>query len=289
MKTMKSTSRNSWLAAAIYVSVCGSQGSLIGNAQDSALHVERFPALTVKEAQSAIEMVPGFSVELVACEPMVTSPVAIQFDPQGAMWVVEMVDYSEQENDALGRISRLEDRDHDGTMDHAEVIVEKLSWPTAIAWVRGTAWVAAPPYLLSIASERDPSTGDNKGWKAEPILIGLGRQNVQGMANSFRWGLDGNLHLSTSSNGGQLQLSQDSPLHASNPKLAASPLSVQGRDIGIGTRDGAIHTFVGYGQHGMDMSPWGDRFVCSNSDHLQQVVAWYLPELTDASLSKGVS
>lgn len=289
MKTKKRNTRSRWLAAAIALMAHGGQGSSIGNAQDPALHVERFPALTLEEAKTAIELVPGYSVELVASEPMVTSPVAIQFDPQGAMWVVEMVDYSEQENDALGRISRLEDRDHDGTMDHAEVIVEKLSWPTAIAWVRGTAWVAAPPYLLSITSERDPSTGGNQGWKAEPILTGLGRQNVQGMANSFRWGLDGNLHLSTSSNGGQLQLPHGSPLHDSNPKLAASPLGVQGRDIGIGIGNGVLQTFVGYGQHGMDMSPWGDRFVCSNSDHLQQVVAWYLPELTDASLSKSVS
>ena len=259
------------------------------NAQDSLLHVERFPALGLDEAKSAIELVPGYSVELVASEPMVTSPVAIQFDPQGAMWVVEMVDYSEQENDSLGRISRLEDRDHDGRMDHAEVIVEKLSWPTAIAWVRGNAWVAAPPHLLRVAPTRDPSTTPSVSWTAETILSGLGRQNVQGMANSFRWGLDGNLHLSTSSNGGQLSLPAGSPLLASNPKLADSPLAVQGRDIGIGIDDGHLQTFVGYGQHGMDMSPWGDRFVCSNSDHLQQVVAWYLPELTDASLSKGVS
>ncbi len=289
MKTKKRNARSSWLAAAIALLFHGIPGLSIGNAQDPALHVERFPALTLEEAQAAIELVPGYSVELVASEPMVSSPVAIQFDPQGAMWVVEMVDYSEQENDALGRISRLEDRDHDGRMDHAEVIVEKLSWPTAIAWVRGAAWVAAPPHLLKVAPTRDPSTTPGAAWTAEPILSGLGRQNVQGMANSFRWGLDGKMHLSTSSNGGQLLLPTGSPLLASNPKLADTALGVQGRDIGIGVDDGTLQTFVGYGQHGMDMSPWGDRFVCSNSDHLQQVVAWYLPELTDASLSKGVS
>jgi putative membrane-bound dehydrogenase-like protein len=289
MKTKKRNTRSSWLAAAIALLFHGIHGLSIGNAQDPALHVERFPALPLEEAQAAIELVPGYSVELVASEPMVTSPVAIQFDPQGAMWVVEMVDYSEQETDALGRISRLEDRDHDGRMDHADVIAEKISWPTAIAWVRGGVWVAAPPHVLKVAPTRGPSTKPGVSWTAEPILSGLGRQNVQGMANSFRWGLDGKLHLSTSSNGGQLLLPAGSPLLASNPKLADSPLGVQGRDIGIGADDGTLQTFVGYGQHGMDMSPWGDRFVCSNSDHLQQVVAWYLPELTDASLSKGVS
>jgi putative heme-binding domain-containing protein len=59
--------------------------------------------------------------------------------------------------------------------------------------------------------------------------------------------------------------------------------------VAIDVITGSLYDVVGYGQHGMDFSPWGDRFVTSNSDHLQQVVAWYLPELTDTLLSRGIA
>ena len=75
MKTKKRNARSSWLAAAIALLFHGIPGLSIGNAQDPALHVERFPALTLEEAQAAIELVPGYSVELVASEPRVSSPV----------------------------------------------------------------------------------------------------------------------------------------------------------------------------------------------------------------------
>jgi putative membrane-bound dehydrogenase-like protein len=242
-------------------------------AQDS-ISVGRFPALSIDQAKQAIETLPGYAIELVASEPQIASPVAIEFDAAGDLWVVEMLDYSEQEQEALGRVSRLRDRDRDGVMDESEVILKDLSWPTAITCVGDRVWVAAPPQILQMAMRSE----------SRVILDGLGRQNVQGLANSFRWGLDGRVHLSTSSNGGQLTVPPQSPLRTNR-----SPRNVSGRDIAVDPISGSLSDMVGYGQHGMDFSPWGDRFVTSNSDHLQQVVAWYLPELTDASLSKSVA
>ena len=37
-----------------------------------------------------LELEPGFEVQLVAAEPDVVDPVALVFDENGAMWVVEM-------------------------------------------------------------------------------------------------------------------------------------------------------------------------------------------------------
>ena len=110
--------------------------------------VERFPAKSLQEIQEAFEVAPGFALELVAAEPLVTSPVAMQFDARGSLWVVEMVDYSEQETEALGRVSRLEDRDGDGRMDHSQVLADRLSWPTAIACLERSVWIAAPPLVV---------------------------------------------------------------------------------------------------------------------------------------------
>ncbi|MCY3004893.1 MAG: c-type cytochrome [Planctomycetota bacterium] len=245
--------------------------------------VERLAPLSLDEVRAAIEVQPGFEVELVASEPLIQSPVAMSFDASGALWVVEMVDYSEQENDSLGRLSKLTDTDSDGQMDHAEVIAERLSWPTALATFDQRTWVAAAPLVLEFSAGKE-STENQGVWTSRRLLEGLGRQNVQGLANSFRWGLDGRMHLSTSSNGGQLVTSP-----GSNLSLPSSPFGVSGRDIACDVVSGKVSTVVGYGQHGMDFSPWGDRFVTSNSDHLQQVIAWYLPELTDAGLSKAVA
>lgn len=256
--------------------------------QQQPLRVDRFPALSLREAREALEVAPGFTLELVASEPMVTSPVAMQFDARGGLWVVEMVDYSEQETEALGRVSRLEDRDGDGTMDHSQIIADRMSWPTAIACLERSVWIAAPPWIVQADASRLAESGIESHATSQsslPIVLeGLGRQNVQGMANSFRWGLDGRLHLSTSSNGGQVSAPEASPV-----RIVSSPMNVSGRDIAFDLRTGSVSTIVGFGQHGMDFSPWGDRFVTSNSDHLQQVISWNLPELTDASLSRGVA
>ena len=40
-----------------------------------------------------IFMPPGYRLELVASEPMVSDPVLIDWDPDGRMWVIEMPGY----------------------------------------------------------------------------------------------------------------------------------------------------------------------------------------------------
>ncbi len=109
----------------------------------SDTRVERIDPLTIEQVKQSIEVQPGYEIELVASEPLIKSPVAIAFDADGALWVVEMVDYSEQENDALGRLSKLIDTDSDGVMDQAQVIAQGLSWPTALASLKDRMVVQA--------------------------------------------------------------------------------------------------------------------------------------------------
>src|SRR6476659_5897862 len=49
--------------------------------------------LSPQEAQSRFKLDDGLRIELVACEPQIESPVAMAFDPEGRLWVVEMRDY----------------------------------------------------------------------------------------------------------------------------------------------------------------------------------------------------
>src|SRR5215831_12351916 len=51
------------------------------------------PPLSPAEALRTFYLPPGYSVELVASEPLVQDPVAIDWDPYGRLWMVEMSGY----------------------------------------------------------------------------------------------------------------------------------------------------------------------------------------------------
>ncbi len=81
---------------------------------------------------------PGYRIELVASEPMVQDPVAIQFDGEGRLWVVEMRGYMQDidrtgAHDPVGRVSVLEDLDGDGIMDKSTVFADELVLPRTVA------------------------------------------------------------------------------------------------------------------------------------------------------------
>src|SRR5689334_21095419 len=48
------------------------------------------PALPPAEALKTFYMPPGYRIELVAAEPFVKDPIAMDWDRQGRLWVVEM-------------------------------------------------------------------------------------------------------------------------------------------------------------------------------------------------------
>ena len=77
--------------------------------------IEPSPPRSPAEELSTFEVREGLKVQLVASEPMVQDPVAITFDPDGRLWVVEMRGFmpdvdGKGEKEPVGRISVLEDR-----------------------------------------------------------------------------------------------------------------------------------------------------------------------------------
>lgn len=84
------------------------------------------PAKTPAEEKLTFQLEPGFKIQLVAAEPMIQAPVVVTFDEDGRLWVVEMRGFmptidGEGEEKPVGRISVLEDKNGDGTMDHSTV------------------------------------------------------------------------------------------------------------------------------------------------------------------------
>ena len=109
--------------------------------------------LTPEEMLKTFAVAPGFRVELVAAEPMISTPVAMQWDEDGRLWVVEMNGYMRNldgtgEDAPNGRVVVLEDTDGDGRMDKHTVFLDKLVMPRAIALRKGGALICEPPHVL---------------------------------------------------------------------------------------------------------------------------------------------
>src|SRR6185295_11746970 len=80
------------------------------------------PPLSPADALKTFFLPPGYSIELVASEPLVQDPVAIDWDLDGRLWVVEMPAYMRNisgtnERDPVGRVVVLQDENGDGRMD----------------------------------------------------------------------------------------------------------------------------------------------------------------------------
>jgi putative membrane-bound dehydrogenase-like protein len=224
----------------------------------SDIKLARVPPMTPQQSHDATEVMPGFRMDLVTSEPNIASPVAISFDEAGRMYVVEMIDYSEKDKEHLGRIRLLTDEDGDGIYETSKVFVDKLSWPTAVTCYDGGIFVGDAPDILYFKD----TDGDGKADVRKVVYTGFGRKNVQGLFNTFLWGLDHKIYGQTSSSGGKI----------TRPDKPGEPLELSGRDFRFDPKTLEIEAITGGGQHGMSFNRWGDRFVCHNSDHLQAIV-----------------
>jgi mono/diheme cytochrome c family protein len=102
----------------------------------------------------------GFEIQLAASEPLIEAPVAMDFDNQGRMWVVEMRGFMPNlagTGDTVpnGRISILYDFDKEGRAQHSKIFLNGLILPRAVAHVYGGLLYAAPPDLWFVEINND--------------------------------------------------------------------------------------------------------------------------------------
>jgi hypothetical protein len=125
-----------------------------------------------EESLHCLEIPPGMRVELVAAEPMIADPVAIEFGPDGRLWVVEMPDYSREVDEEFrhsGRVRVLEDTNGDGKYDRSTLFVTGLRFPTgAMVWRSGLL-VTDAPHILYL----EDTTGDGQADSQESLVLGL--------------------------------------------------------------------------------------------------------------------
>ena len=245
----------------------------------------RIPAMTPEQALKAFEVQQSFKLELVAAEPDVADPVDACFDERGRMFVAEMHGYPfSQEPTRLnpngggkqdaGIIRLLEDADGDGRMDRSTKFAGDIRWPTSVICWDGGIFVLAPPKLWFF-KDKD---GDGIADERRVIFDGFNRDNVQAVANNLKWGLDGRIYGAGGRNPSVLTRDGKELL-----KLGRVDFSFDPRTLDLRAETGGV-------QFGHSFDDWGNRFVCSNSNHIRQVVyaSRYLNRNPDAGIGNPI-
>ncbi len=175
--------------------LCAQNGDKRGEEQKpvpSHIQVPPAPVLTPAQELATFKLAPGFHAELVAADPLIGDPIALQFGPDGRAWVLEMRGYM---NDAEGKgedqplcaIAVLEDTDGDGRYDKRTVFADKLVMPRAISLVADGLLVGEPPHLWFL---RD-TNGDGIADEKTEIASDYGNTtNPEHNANGLMWAMD---------------------------------------------------------------------------------------------------
>lgn len=217
------------------------------------------------DGMETFEVQPGFRVELVAAEPLLRDPIAMAFDEQGRLFVVEYPEYNQTDAAGNGRprgsVRMLEDTDGDGQFDGSTIYVSELDSPSAVACYDGGVFVAAAPNLL-FCKDTD---GDGRADQRKVVFTGFVRSanRTDPSLNSIRWGLDNRFHACTSYSGSDIRSVVEKDL---------APRSIRNRGFLFDPRTLRFDLSSGGGQHGLAIDDWGREFLCSNSSPVRMLM-----------------
>lgn len=227
-----------------------------------------------QQSLSALRVKAGFKAELMAAEPLVASPVAIDFAADGRLWVAEMYDYpSGVDNNFTpgGRVRLVRDTDGDGRYDASSVFLDGIPFPTGVTtWRNGVLVCAAPDILFA-----EDTDDDGRADVVRKLFSGFATHNYQARVNSLEYGLDGWVYGSCGLFGGNI-----------TSFAGGEPLALGGRDFRIQPDTGVIEPVSGNTQQGRVRDDWNNWFGCNNSrllqhypltDHYQQRNPQYAP------------
>ncbi|MEE3332551.1 MAG: c-type cytochrome [Myxococcota bacterium] len=187
------------------------------------------PVLNPADAAASFRLARGFRIELVAAEPLVEDPVAIDWDDEGRLFAVEMRGYmpnveGEAEDVPNGRIVVLEDRDGDGRMDERHIYLDGLVLPRAVAVLPEGVLVGEPPnlWLCRDTTPEDPTPHCDEKMRVSDY--GVGGMNPEHNENALLRGVNGRIYNARSQR--RFFLERESPTLTT---LRADPARVRGQ------------------------------------------------------------
>ncbi|MEX2216037.1 MAG: PVC-type heme-binding CxxCH protein [Phycisphaeraceae bacterium] len=140
----------------------------------------------------------GMELKLFAATPMLASPIQMNFDAKGRLWIASsevypMIKPGQVAND---KIIVLEDTDGDGQADKSTVFADGLLIPTAVMpdATGNACWVANSTEMLYLKD----TDGDGKADEKRIVLSGFGTEDTHHILHTFRFGVDGFLYMNQS-------------------------------------------------------------------------------------------
>ena len=169
------------------------------------------------QAMAAFRMQPGFKSSLIAAEPLINKPIAMQWDERGRLWVAETPEYpngrrplnaeawkeggvlvpGSYDRPAQDKISVLVDTDGDGVADRKQVFHEGLELITGFCHYRDGVIVVCQPHIVWL---RD-TDGDGKADKEQVLYGGFTPGDTHFVANHFILAPDGWVYASNGGGG----------------------------------------------------------------------------------------
>lgn len=184
---------------------CGLLPALQAQADASRL-VRTTKPLSAEAEQAALQVPPGFTVQLFASEPMINKPINMAFDDEGRLWVSSNVEYpyaasperwedktGSRVRDSRDAIKILEDTDGDGQADKVTDFADGLNIPTGVLpWHKPKHHAGCIAWSIPNIWYFADTTGDGKADLREVLFGPLGyERDTHGMCSSFRMGQDG--------------------------------------------------------------------------------------------------
>lgn len=244
------------------------------------------PPFEPQEALETIKVPDGLRVDLVAAEPLVADPVAMDIDEYGRIWVAEMPGYP-LDVSGSGRIKILHDTDQDGRPDSATVFADGLRLPTGIMRWKDGVLVTDPPDIFYL-----PDTDRNSRADSHiVVLTGFALSNPQHNANSPIYGLTNWIYIANNSTIWWTEKYADpfgdqgeQVYFPDNPEGARLPRNAADRNVRFRPDTYELELLSGRSQFGHTFDAWGRHFLVNNSQHhsVEALASQYLerrPEL----------
>ncbi|HEX8040521.1 MAG TPA: PVC-type heme-binding CxxCH protein, partial [Chryseosolibacter sp.] len=225
------------------------------------------------ESLSGFSLEPGFKIELIAAEPLVSDPVAMEIDESGRMYVVEMHGYP-LDLTGSGKIKLLADTDGDGKMDESKVFAEGLTLPTGIMRWKNGVIVTDPPNVLYF----EDSDNDGRSDVRKVLLTGFAVTNPQHNINNPLLGLDNWIYLghepaiTTNTYPKEFGDRGQAIVFPGTENSPILPENAAGRSIRFKPDRRKLELLSSKTQFGHTFDAWGHYFLVSNSNHVIQEV-----------------